>query len=133
MSESIMLTVDRVIPAPPWAVWDLLTDLEAWPMWGPSVRRGELDEPHTELALHATGRVYTSLSIALPFVITEFEHGRQWAWRVAGVPATSHRVDPTDGGARVTMGVPLCAAPYLAVCAIALRRIDDLLLADSWR
>lgn len=122
-----MLNVERVVCAPPWTVWDLLVDLDSWPKWGPSVRRGELDKPHTELALHATGTVYTALWVALPFVITEFEDGRQWAWRVAGVPATRHRVDPTDGGTRITMSVPLVATPYLAVCSLALRRIDDLL------
>lgn len=122
-----MLNIERVVSAQPWTVWDLLVDLDAWPKWGPSVRRGELDEPHTQLALHASGTVYTALRVALPFVITEFEDGRQWAWRVAGVPATRHRVDPTDGGTRVTMSVPLFAAPYLAVCSMALRRIDGLL------
>ncbi len=120
----MMLTVDRSIAAPPSAVWDLLVDLDAWPQWGPTVRAARLDEPHTALALHATGTVQTSLLVELPFVITEFEPGRLWAWKVAGVPATRHWVAPAGDGARAGMAVPWWAAPYATVCGLALRRID---------
>lgn len=121
-----MLTVDRAIAAPPSAVWDLLVDLDAWPNWGPTIRGATLDEPHTELALGATGTVRTSLLVAVPFVVTEFDPGREWAWTVAGIPATRHRLDPLGDGARVSIAVPWWAAPYLTVCAIALRRIDHM-------
>ncbi len=123
----VMLTVDRTIAAPPSAVWEMLVDLDAWPKWGPTIQRAELDEPHTTLGLGATGTVRTSLLVAAPFVVTEFDPGRYWAWKVAGIPATGHRVEPSGDGARVSIAVPWWAAPYLTVCAIALRRIDDML------
>lgn len=125
-----MLTVERRVAAPPSAAWELLVDLDAWPEWGPTIRGATLDEPHTALALHATGTVQTPLLVSVPFVVTEFEPGRHWAWTVAGVPATRHRVDPLGppgSGARVSIAVPWWAAPYLTVCAIALRRIDAML------
>jgi Polyketide cyclase / dehydrase and lipid transport len=125
-----MLAVDTLIAAPSTAAWDVLVDLEAWPTWGPTVRGARLDHPHTELALHATGTVHTSLGFSVPFVITEFEPGRHWAWQVAGIPATHHRVEPVGDSARVSMAVPWWAGPYLAVCSIALRRIDAM-LTDS--
>lgn len=127
MKSGFMLTVDREIGAPPSAVWELLVDLDAWPKWGPSVRGAELDAPHTELALGATGTVRTSLLVSLPFVVTEFEPGRHWAWHVAGVPATRHWVEPVGDGARVGMAVPWWSAPYVTVCAVALRRIETML------
>jgi uncharacterized protein YndB with AHSA1/START domain len=127
MNNGIMLTVDRVIPASVQAVWKLLVDLDEWPQWGPPIRRAELKPPHQELTLHATGTVYTWLPVAVPCVVTEFEPGRFWAWTVAGVPATSHRVDPVDDRARVTIGVPWWSAPYLTVCSIALRRMETML------
>jgi uncharacterized protein YndB with AHSA1/START domain len=123
----IVLTADKLIAAPPSAVWDLLVDLDAWPKWGPSIRRAELDEPHTELGLHATGTVHTSLGVTVPFVVTEFEAGRHWAWRVAGVPATRHAVEAVNDVARVSISVPWWATPYLAVCSVAVRRIDAML------
>ncbi|MGO8770915.1 MAG: SRPBCC family protein [Mycobacterium sp.] len=131
MKGGIMLTVDRDIEAPPSAVWELLVDLDAWPKWGPTVRGAELDEPHTELALGATGTVQTSLLVSVPFVITEFDPGRHWAWKVAGVPATRHWVEPLGDGARVGMAVPWWSAPYVTVCSIALRRIDAMLTRVS--
>ena len=123
-----MLSVHRVIAAPPQAAWELLVDLDAWPQWGPSVKGAELDHPYRELALHATGAVHTSLGVKVPFVITDFDPGRHWAWKVAGIPATGHRVQPAGDGARVTMEVPWWAAPYVTVCALALRRIEKLLI-----
>ena len=119
-----MLSVDRFIAAPPSVVWNLLIDLDAWPEWGPTVSSAWLDPPYTRLASNVTGTVRTSFGVAVPFTITEFEPGRHWAWKVAGVPATHHRVEPADNGARASMSVPLWATGYLAVCAIALRRID---------
>ena len=69
------------------------------------------------------------LGPALPFTVTEFVPGRRWSWRVAGIPATSHEVVAEGGGSRVTFGVPLWAPAYLAVCAIALRRLERLAMS----
>ncbi|OBK15776.1 polyketide cyclase [Mycobacterium asiaticum] len=121
-----MLSVHRVIAAPPQALWELLVDLDAWPQWGPTIARAELDRPYQELELGATGTVQTPVLVGVPFVVTEFDPGRFWAWKVAGIPATSHRVDPTEQGARVTMAVPWWAAPYLSVCSVALRRMEKM-------
>ena len=110
-------------------VGNLLVDLDVWPRWGPSVSAARLDPPHTRLATDVTGSVRTSFGVALPFTITEFDPGRHWAWKVAGVPATHHRVEPAGDGSRASMGVPWWAAGYLSVCAIALRRIDHIATA----
>ncbi|MGE2715908.1 SRPBCC family protein [Mycolicibacterium litorale] len=118
-----MVTVDRVVHASPAAVWAVLVDLEAWPKWGPTVAGAELLDG-TELGLGERGKVYTPVGVPLPFTITKFEPGRCWAWQVAGVPATSHRVEPVDAGTRVSMAAPVWAAAYVPVLAIALQRID---------
>lgn len=123
-----MLSVHRTIAAPPEAAWNLLVDLDAWPRWGPSISGAELDPPHTELGAGVRGVVQTSLLVKAPFVVTDFEPGSFWAWKVAGISATSHRVDATKDGVRVTFGVPTWAPAYLAVCALALYRIEKLLL-----
>lgn len=120
-----MPAVERTVAAPPEAAWRVLTDLDAWPQWGPTVRGAELDEPGP-LRLGARGKVFTPVGVALPFAITEFDDGRHWAWRVAGVPATKHAVEPDAGGCRVAFSVPIWAPAYLTVCAVALNRIDRL-------
>jgi hypothetical protein len=123
-----MFRVDRLIATPSSAAWKVLVDLDAWPQWGPTVSGARLDPPHTELALGATGTVNTSLGLAVPFVVTEFEPDRHWAWKVAGIQATHHWVQSVGRHARVSIGVPWWAPGYLAVCSIALRRIEAMLI-----
>jgi len=120
-----MPTVDRAMPVPASAAWDVIVDLDAWPVWGPSVSGAELDGAGP-LRAGSRGRVITPVGVPLPFEITEFVDGRSWAWRVLGVPATRHEVVPTDSGCIVSFGVPLWAPAYLGVMALALPRIERL-------
>lgn len=120
----------RDIDAPAEAVWRLLTDLDHWPQWGPSVRSARLHDGAFELG--ATGTVTTALGIELGFEITSFDAGAEWSWTVAGVPATSHTVEPvTASSCRAGFGVPWPFAPYVAVCRVALRRLDRLATAGD--
>jgi hypothetical protein len=138
------LWATREIEAPVDAAWDVITDLDLWPDWGPSVRAAELDHGADTLALGVTGHVTTALGVRLPFRVTSWHDGsttpagssgdtsdrdgtRSWSWRVAGVGATDHTVEALGADrCRVGFGVPLAAAPYLAVCRVALTRIDRL-------
>lgn len=113
------------VDAPAGSVWALLTDLECWPLWGPSVRGAKLDSARFEAG--ATGVVTTLLGVRLPFEITSYADGARWAWKVAGVPATDHTVQTLGPErCRVGFGVPWPAAPYLAVCRMALRRLESI-------
>lgn len=118
--------VDRFIEAPPDAVWRLLTDLSAWPSWGPSVRGAELSDGGTTLSAHSRGVVWTVLGPRLPFAITSWQDGRRWDWTVAGVPATGHEVVPDGSGCRVRFEAPWWAVGYLPVCALALQRLEKM-------
>ena len=123
------LWVHRDIDAPAESVWALLTNLDSWPMWGPTVRRAEFDDSHFETG--ATGVVTTTLGVRLPFEITGYDDGRFWAWKIAGVPATDHTVRALGPErSRIGFGVPWPAAPYLAVCRVALRRLGSMALLD---
>ena len=119
-------SVDRFIAAPVERVWEVLTDLEAWQHWGPSVRRAALSDGGGELRLGARGTVWTAVGVPLPFTITEFEPRSRWSWVVAGLPATGHAVSAAPGGCLTRFEVPWWATAYLPVCAVALRRIGGL-------
>ena len=107
-----------------------LVDLDAWPQWGLSVQRAELSSG-TELTLGSVGKVWTPVGVALPFEITEFDDGRAWEWKVAGVPATRHEVLPDGDGAVLNFGVPWWAPAYLPVLAVALPKIEQLARAGT--
>ena len=133
-----MLWIEREVAAGADEAWALLTDVERWPQWGPSVRdAGLVDGCRFEPG--ATGWVQTPLRVRLPFRITDVTQvtatsdagaDRRWGWRVAGLPATDHRVRPLGSSrCRVGFGVPRAAAPYALVCRRALAAIDELLTA----
>lgn len=133
--------ITREVGATAEAAWDLLVDVRRWPEWGPSVREAVLDCDDREqndrrsnadrpwrLSQGSTGRVRPALGPWVAFRVTTFEEGRSWGWRVAGVPATTHRVESLgQDRCRVGFEVPTWAAPYAVVCATALRRIDHVL------
>jgi hypothetical protein len=124
--------ITREIDAPAGEAWALLTEVARWPAWGPSVHRVDLDGGGTAIRLGSTGRVRTMVGPALAFVVDAFTDAdpveRSWSWRIAGVPATGHRVEDLGAGrCRVGFRVPTVVAPYGLVCQLALARIDHLL------
>lgn len=118
-----MPTTDLRMNLPPEAVWATITDVNAWPSWGPTVSGARVDGG-VELATGTTGTITTIAGVPLPFEITEFVDQRSWAWKVAGVRATRHEVIPVAGGCVLSFGAPVWAVAYLPVRAIALSRIE---------
>lgn len=119
------MEVARVIAAPPSTLWELLARPRRWPEWGPTVRRVECGDPEIRAGTH--GRVRTPLGVWLPFTVTAVDPGRAWHWRVAGMAATGHRIEPVDERhARVVFEIPWWAPPYAIVCRAALRNLSRL-------
>lgn len=106
-------------------VWKLISRFDHWPSWGPTVVDVESDAH--EVAEGVTGRVKTIAGPWLPFEITEVDRGRSWTWKVAGIPATGHRVS-ARGEARtlVEFTAPIAVAPYALVLNAGLRRLKRL-------
>jgi len=123
--EGTTLAVGRDVDAPPEQTARALRDTRRWPDWSPSVRDVESTDRYVETG--TTGRVRVACRW-VPFRVTAATRLR-WEWRVAGVPATGHRVDryPRDPGrCRAVIEVPLVAAPYVPVCRLALDRFAAL-------
>lgn len=120
------LTTAVAINVPAAAAWELLIDTRRWPEWGPSVAR--VDCADRCIGPGTIGRVQTAIGLWLPFQITEFTAGQYWHWRVAGIPATGHRVLSIEPNlCRVLFEVPVLAAPYFGICKLAARRIKHIL------
>jgi uncharacterized protein YndB with AHSA1/START domain len=117
------VVVDREVAAEPEVVWEVLTDTRRWPEWGPSV--SDVRSERRVIRAGTTGEVQVAGGPWLPFEVRTCERYR-WTWRVARIPATGHRAEPTDGGTRVAFEVPLAAAGYAVVCERALGRIQRL-------
>ncbi len=117
------MDIAHLIDAPCDRVWDLLTDTQQWPKWGPSVTGVRCADRFIRQG--SRGEVRTALGLWLPFAITEFTPTKRWSWRVSGIAATGHRVETVEGGGcRLVFEVPLLAAPYGLVCRLAARRIS---------
>lgn len=115
--------VGAVVHASPAEAWSLLVDTTRWSEWGPSI--AAVESATRFVGPGSRGRVRTRFGVWLPFEVDDYVEGRRWSWRVAGLPATGHRVEPLEPGTcRVVFEVPVLAAPYAVVCRLALRRIE---------
>jgi uncharacterized protein YndB with AHSA1/START domain len=125
--------VSREYDAPPAAAWRVLANTEHWATWGPTVSDVHPGDETVREGL--TGEVQVLGGPWVPFEITDVsvdEPGgvRRWAWSVARIPATGHRVeaidhedrrgDGSERGCRVVFEVPLLAGGYVPVCQRAL-------------
>jgi hypothetical protein len=121
--DGVRIAVSRVIDAPEETVWRLFVDTRRWPEWGPSVAAVECTD--RVIREGSTGRVRVArVGLWVPFVV-ETCADRRWTWRVAGVRATGHRVEPLGvNRCRATFEVPLFAAAYVPVCRRALGYLD---------
>jgi len=120
------IEISRVVAASSNRAWGLLTDTCTWKEWGPSLLDVRSSDRYIKKGSH--GRVKTALHFWVPFQVTDLDCGKYWSWRVFGINATGHRVEPLDeSSCRLVFQVPLWAAPYLVVCKIALDRIVELL------
>ena len=110
--------------------WQLLTDTQQWPRWGPSVT--QVACPQRFIQYNSEGRVKTLLGFWVPFAITEYRDQRFWSWRIGRFPATGHRISVEDKTTCVVaFDMPWWALPYLIVCRIALGRIRRLLTSGN--
>ena len=119
------LTIGKTYAISSDVIWWLITDTRLWPMWGPSVRAVDCSDAVIHSA--SKGRILTSLGLWISFAVHDFEPGIYWDWRIAGVPATGHRVEPLGPGrCRLSFDTPAWAVAYLPVCYLALIRIQRL-------
>lgn len=119
------LRVSLRIPSPPELAWDHISLFDHWPSWGVTITA--VEPPSGRVRPGIEGRVKTIAGTWLPFRITDVRDGAFWTWRVAGVAATGHLVEPDAEGCRVTFTAPWWAPFYLPVLSRALRTLSRML------
>jgi uncharacterized membrane protein len=110
-----------VIAAPAEVVWRVLSEVEAWPEWTPSVRSIVRLDPGP---LHVGQRLRISQPRFPTTVwrLTELVEGRSFVWQAGGPGArttASHSVEPDGVGARATLSLSLRGPLGLLVGALS--------------
>ncbi len=106
------------IAAPPHLVWTILSDVERWPQWTPTVTSiRSLDSGPIGIG----GRLNIHQPKLPPAVwrMTAIVPGQSFTWitRGIGVQVTAHHsVEPTPSGSRVTLSIQFAGvfAPFMA-------------------
>ncbi|WP_245810881.1 SRPBCC family protein [Halorubrum halodurans] len=130
--EGRTLAVAREVRVAPEVAMEALRDTRTWPDWSPAIGAVESEDRYVRAGTRGRVRV---AGVWVPFRLTSYS-GRRWEWRVAGIPATGHRVEGYAGDAdrcRVVIEVPLVAAGYVPVCRRALDRFAGLVEGDRTR
>jgi len=100
-------SVNVQIDAPPREVWAVMSDVERWHEWTPtviSVRRTNAGP----FRIGARARIHQPRLPPADWVVTALEDGRAFEWesRAPGVRVLArHRVDPLPSGSRVTLSI----------------------------
>lgn len=102
-------TASVAIAAPPARVWDVMSDVERWHEWTPSIARIRRVGAGP-FAVGSRAVVWQPRFPPALWTVTDLQPGRAFTWvstapglRVAGL----HRVEAVDGGARATLGVEI--------------------------
>jgi hypothetical protein len=97
------------IAASPAAVWGVITDVERWPEWTPSVRSIKRYDAGP-LVLGSRAHIEQPKLRPADWVVTRIEPGKgfDWVTRVPGLVVTGgHWIEPIAIGSRVTVSIRL--------------------------
>jgi len=95
------------IDAPPGQVWPVMSDVERWHEWTPTITSVRRTNPGP-FRIGARARIHQPKLPPADWVVTSLEEGRSFDWesRAPGVRVVGrHRVDPAATGSRVTLSI----------------------------
>ncbi len=95
------------IDAPPERVWEVMSDIERWHEWTPSIR-GIHRTNSGPFRIGARARVHQPKLPPADWVVTSLHEGHSFEWesRAPGVRMlASHTIEPNGDGTRVTLSM----------------------------
>jgi uncharacterized membrane protein len=95
------------IDAAPDEVWRVLTDVERWPEWTPSMTRVERLDPGP-FQVGSTARIKQPKFPAVVWRVTDLEPGQSFSWTATGGGMTAlgtHRITLRSDGVEVTLSI----------------------------
>ena len=109
-------SITTEIDAPPDVVFAVMTDIERWPEWTPTVTRiDRLGDTGGPLALGSRVRIVQPKVPPAEWMVTALEPGRGFRFVSRSPGATveaNHWAEPTGAGrSRVTLSVTFCRLP----------------------
>jgi uncharacterized protein YndB with AHSA1/START domain len=102
-------SITTEISAPPERVWEVMSDIDRWHEWTPSITSVERlrDAP---LAVGSQARVRQPKLPPAVWTVTAIDPGRSFTW-VSSSPGVRvvghHAVESTDGGSRATLSIDM--------------------------
>jgi uncharacterized protein YndB with AHSA1/START domain len=120
------------IDAAPERVWSVMTDVERWPVWTPSVRRVERLEAEA-FGVGSRARLWLNGAAGgSTWVVTAYERPRSFTWRSRVMPGVvsvaDHEITPDEGGCsvmlRVTFSGPLAGVAGLVLASVSRRNME---------
>ncbi|GAA1969602.1 SRPBCC family protein [Kitasatospora viridis] len=98
--------VEVEMAAAPEAVWAVLTDVQSWHRWTPSIELIRRQEPQEPFGLGSRALVKQPRMRRAVWEVSAFEAGRSFDWRTGSPGARTeagHELRPVPGGTRVIL------------------------------
>jgi carbon monoxide dehydrogenase subunit G len=95
------------IDAPPEDVWSVMSDIERWHEWTPTIRSVKRTNGGP-FRIGARARVHQPKLPAADWIVTAVQEGRGFTWesRAIGTRVVArHQIDPVGSGSRVTLSI----------------------------
>jgi uncharacterized membrane protein len=103
MKTSVTIDID----APAERVWAVISDVESWPGWTPSVRSIRRLDPG-RLRVGARYRIKQPRLPATIWTVAELVEGESFTWTATGpgiCTSAQHRIEPTPPGSRALLSI----------------------------
>ncbi|HUR32155.1 MAG TPA: SRPBCC family protein [Vicinamibacterales bacterium] len=100
-------SVSVQIEAPPDRVWSVMSDIERWHEWTPTITRVQRTNAGP-FRIGARARVHQPRLPAADWMVTAIQEGRSFTWesRAPGLRVTArHQVEAVGTGSRVTLSI----------------------------